>query len=433
VNLTRYPLFFPEKRQFFLERSGTFDFLTGGATRLFHSRRVGLQSGTPVRILGGARLVGRTGEWDVGVLNMQTARTDLGEPENFGVARIRRRAFNDRSNAGAMLTTRIGTDGAYNVGYGVDARVNVFGDDYLSVHLAQTADDSVIGDRGFRVAPASLARVTFGRMRTRGFTYFFSGRYQGEDYRPDMGFVSRQNVSEFAYWTAYFHYPEAGPFRRIDPFQLFGDVVLRNDDGSVESAYVEHDFDLNWRDASSLGLDLELYYDDVRDPLFFPEGSVVPQGSYVSPRFEFDYNTAPGNPLRSSLGGGIQPFYDGWRVNGWIAPRWNVSRYLGLGGSYQYDRVRFPDRDQGFDSHLLRVRANVALNTKLSVNAFYQLSSTGDLTAANVRFRYNFREGNDLWLVYNEGWNMDRERETPTLPRSAGRALLVKYTYTFAH
>jgi hypothetical protein len=432
VNLTRYPLFFPEKRQFFLERSGTFDFRTGGSTRLFHSRRIGLDNGEPVQIIGGARLVGRTGEWDVGVLNMQTAKSNFLPSENFGVGRLKRRVLNDRSNVGAMVTTRIGTNGAYNLGYGLDTRINVFGDDYFSLHLAQTVDDSIVADRGFRLAPSALVRMTYGRTRSRGLTYFFSGRYQGEGYRPEMGFISRANVSEFFYWMAYFHYPETGPFRRIDPFQLFGQFVLRNEDGSIESGYVEHDFDLNWRNASSLGLDLELYYDELREPLSFPGGSVVPIGSYVYPRFEFDYSTAPGNLLNTGVGGGVQQFYDGWRMNGWIGPQWNMSRYVGVSASYQYDRVRFPDRSQGFDSHLLRLRGNLALNTKLAVNAFYQLSSTGDLTAANVRFRYNFREGNDLWIVYNAGWNMDRDRESPTLPRSAGRTLLVKYTHTIA-
>ncbi len=432
VNLTRYPLFFPEKRQFFLERSGIFDFLTGGSTRLFHSRQIGLADGEPVRIIGGARLVGRAGEWDLGVLNMQSAESPVLPSENFGVLRARRRIINANSNAGAMLTTRLGVHGTYNVGYGFDNRIHLYGDDYVTLQWAQTLDDEIIGNRGFRFAPSALARVTYYRARSRGLTYWFSGRYQGEDYLPRMGFTSRQNVSDFFYWLAYFHYPKAGPFRRIDPFQLFGNVVLRNHDGSVESAFVEHDFDLNWRSGASLGLDLELYYDNLRDPLDFPEHTTIPTGRYTYPRFEFDYNMAPGDLLRASAGGGVQKFYDGWRVNLWAGPVWNLSRYVGLNAQYRLDRVRFPDRNEGFDSHLLRLRSNFALNTKLSVNAFLQFSSTDDFSAANIRFRYNFREGNDLWIVYNEGWNLDLDRTSPSLPRTDSRTLLVKYTYTFA-
>ena len=95
VNLTRFSLFFPEKRQFFQERAGVFDFRTGGLSRLFHSRRIGLNDdGEPVRLLGGARLVGRAGRWDVGLLDMQTADSEALPSENFGVLRVRRQVFN---------------------------------------------------------------------------------------------------------------------------------------------------------------------------------------------------------------------------------------------------------------------------------------------------------------------------------------------------
>ena len=433
VNLTRFPLFYPEKRQFFQERSSTFYFLTGGATRLFHSRRIGLDEGEPVRIIGGARFVGRMGNWDLGVLDMQTTRTDRLPSENFGVARVRGRVINQYSNAGAMVTSRLGDDGSYNVAYGLDGSVRYSGDDYFTVQWAQTFDDGVIADSGFRFMKAALVRVTASRARQRGFTYSFSGRYSGADYNPQMGFVTRQNFTDLFYSLSYFHYPEGdGPFRRIDPFQLFGSIALRNTDRTVESAFVEHDFDLQWNSGASLGLDLELYYEDLREPLWFPNETEVPAGNYTFPRFEGDYNMAPGSLFRSSFGWGIQKFYDGWLADIGLYPRWNPSRFLGLSAVYQLNVVRFPDRDQGFDSHLVRLRIQAALNTKLSLNAFVQLSNTADYAAANVRIRYNFREGSDLWLVYNEGMNLDRYRSSPPLPLSDTRTLMLKYTYTFA-
>ncbi len=120
------------------------------------------------------------------------------------------------------------------------------------------------------------------------------------------------------------------------------------------------------------------------------------------------------------------------RANVWLVPVWNVSRYLELILEYEFDAVRFPDRDQGFDAHIARLRVRTALNTKFSVNAFTQFSNVNDFVAANVRLRYNFREGNDLWLVYNEGFNLDRDRIDPALPLTDNRTLLLKYTYTFA-
>ncbi len=432
VNLTRFSLFYPEKRQFFQERSGVFDFFTGGSTRLFYSRRIGLQEGEAVRILGGARLVGRVGDWDVGALNMQTQRSTHLPAENFGVFRVRRRLLNEYSNAGAMLTTRLGDDGSYNVAYGLDATVRVAGDDYVAVRWAQSFDDDIIDQRGFRFGEANAIRVYVNRARERGFSYFFSARRFGADYQPEMGFIARRDFTDLAYSLAYFHYPEGGPFRRIDPFQLFGSVALRNMDGSVESAFVEHDLDLLWRAGSRLGLDLELYYEDLRAPLELPESTFVPVGSYWFPRFEFDFGTPPGRRLRGFVGGGAQEFYDGWLVNVWLSPIWYVSRFLELGTTYSLDIVRFPDRDQGFDSHILRLRIGAALDTKFSVNSFIQFSNVSNFAAANVRLRYNFREGNDLWLVYNEGFNLDRQRTEPALPLTDNRTVLLKYTYTFA-
>jgi hypothetical protein len=433
VNLTRFSLFFPERRQFFQERSGMFGFYTGGPTRLFHSRRIGLLDGEPVRILGGARLVGRIGDWDVGFLDMQTARHEGLPAENFGVARIRRRVFNQLSNAGAMVTTRVGDDGSYNVAYGLDGFFRYSGDDYVTVQWTQSLDDELIEADGFDFSRTGLLRVTAGRLNDRGFTYLLSGRWSGPDYRPDMGFVTREDFTDFFGSISYFHYPDGdGPFRRLDPFQLFGSVALRNDDQSVESAFIEHDFDLQWRSGASIGLDMELYYEDLRAALDFPESSVIPAGSYTFFRHEGDFNFARGNPLTGSFGWGLAQFYDGWRANIWLRPQWNVSRHLGLAAQYQVDRIRFPDRDQGFDAHIVRIWSEVAVDTKLSVNAFWQFSSVADFAAANVRVRYNFREGNDLWLVYNEGMNLDRDRSDPMLPRTDNRTLLLKYTHTIA-
>ncbi len=110
VNLTRFSLFFPERRLFFQERAGVFAFDTGDSDRLFYSRRIGLVDGQPARIYGGARVVGRVGKWDVGFLTMQTAAANNGT-QNVGTLRLRRRLHNPNSYGGAMLTTLVGADG----------------------------------------------------------------------------------------------------------------------------------------------------------------------------------------------------------------------------------------------------------------------------------------------------------------------------------
>ena len=140
VNLTRFSLFFPEKRQFFQEQRGAFDFSTGQVDRVFHSRRIGLQAGEPVRIYGGARLVGRTGPWELGFLNMQTAATEGRGSENMGAYRVRRRVLNRYSHLGAIVTNRITKEGDVNTVFGADAQVRFTDADYAILSWAQSYD-----------------------------------------------------------------------------------------------------------------------------------------------------------------------------------------------------------------------------------------------------------------------------------------------------
>ena len=115
-----------------------------------------------------------------------------------------------------------------------------------------------------------------------------------------------------------------------------------------------------------------------------------------------------------------------------LAPAGEIGGFaLDESGFYRFDRIRFPVRNQGFDAHLARLRIGTALNTRLSTNAFIQFNSVTNTLSTNVRFRYNFREGNDLWIVYDEGINTHRHRLTPTLPFTNIRTILIKYTHTF--
>jgi hypothetical protein len=127
----------------------------------------------------------------------------------------------------------------------------------------------------------------------------------------------------------------------------------------------------------------------------------------------------------------VGSFYDGRRISAGFSPRLDVSRSLEIGGFYQFNKATFSARDQEFVAHIGRIRVLAMLSTKFSATAFVQYNSAVRAVTANLRIRYNPREGTDLYIVYNEGLNTDRWRATPVLPRSMGRTLLVKCTYTF--
>ncbi|MBW6500573.1 MAG: hypothetical protein K0B05_04185, partial [Bacteroidales bacterium] len=141
INLTRYSLYFPEKRIFFLEKSDVFDFSFLQGDNLFYSRQIGLYSGNAVRIYGGARMTGRIGKLDLGFLDMQTEKFKDNPSENFGVLRLKRSVFNHNSFIGGIFTSRLGMNGTYNIAYGLDGQFRVKGNDYLILRMAQSLED----------------------------------------------------------------------------------------------------------------------------------------------------------------------------------------------------------------------------------------------------------------------------------------------------
>ena len=140
-----------------------------------------------------------------------------------------------------------------------------------------------------------------------------------------------------------------------------------------------------------------------------------------------------GRRLRTDVDFRTGTYFDGRRTQVMLAPTWNVYRHLELGGDYQLSRLRFPVRDEAVDIHLLRLRVRTALDARASGNAFVQYNSTTERMDLNLRLRYAVAEGTDLWVVFNEGLDMDRAGAPlqPLQPRSLSRALTVKYSHTF--
>jgi hypothetical protein len=321
--------------------------------------------------------------------------------------------------------------GTYNVAYGLDGVFRVVGDEYLTVKGAQTADRALVREGGFAPGASTLGLVRWERRRTEGLHYQGTVTRAGPDYRPDVGFLTRRDFTELRGRVAYGWFPPgAASLRKVTP-EASGVVALRNDDGSVQSVRTEHEWGVEFNDGRALEADAELRVEDLREALSFPEATTVPAGRYVFGSVGVRHQPPDGQLLRTEAGASVGPFFDGWRWETEVSPTWNPSPHLELGGTYQVNLVRFPDRGERFVAHVARTRVRVALNKKVSTNAFLQYNSAASVATADVRFRYNFGQGNDLWVVYNERLNRDRTRTTPILPRTEARSVLLKYTYTF--
>ncbi len=429
VNLTRFPLFFPEKRQFFQERSAIFDFGLGGSfSRLFHSRRIGLVEGQPIRLLGGLRLAARAGSADIGVLDMQTAAA-LGRPsENFGVVRLKQRVFNEISTVGGMVTTRLGDDGSYNVAAGVDALVRLIGNEYVTLAFARTFENN---DSGVDLVDAAHLLFRWERRTQGGFSYNAEVVRSGAAFNPGIGFLVRRDFTSLESQLQYLWYTApTSPFRTLS-VQGSAQGFRRNADNSMDSGTLAPSLRAEFRNGGSLSLTYRANYESVLDSFSLAPGVFVSPAAYWFHEGEASYRAGRTTMFQPSLSVALGQFYSGRRLSLTTNIVWNpLPPHLELGADYSFDAIRFPDRDLSLDVHLLRLRVRVAYDTHLSLSAFLQVNSVMDVVTLNARFRYNIRDGNDLWIVYNEAVNTDRYSRIPIPPTSQGRAVMVKYTHT---
>ena len=431
VNLTRFSFFFPEKRLFFMERAGIFDFSFGEYNQLFYSRRIGIEEGQAVRIYGGARLIGRLGSWDMGFLDMQTAplREESLPSENFGVLRLRRRVFNPFSYIGGMLTTRLGANGSYNTVYGVDGIFRVRGDDYLLLNWAQSFET------GKENQPVSLDparfRISWERRTQQGLGFNLGLSRAGRDYDPGMGFEMRENFSRLGNRVLYGWLPGEKSF--LTSHMVFADVYVffRNDDHSLESAEIGPGWGFFTKSGWNGQFVFKLSRESVREEISFFDKVFVPPGEYRFFGLDGYFQTAMGGLLSATVTLNAGSFYDGRRATIGIRPIWGISSDLTLSGYYEFNRVEFPARKQRLTAHIAQARLLATFSTKFSASAFIQYNSAVDSVIANVRFRFNPREGNDLYLVINEGLNTNRAGKIPHLPYYDSRAIMIKYSYTF--
>lgn len=345
----------------------------------------------------------------------------------MSVVRLNQQVFNPYSSIGAMLTSRNGSGEEDNFAYGVDAVIRPLGDEWLTLKWAQTFDEAIVESS---LAEAGLVQARWERLRDEGVAYSAEFRRVGEDFTPRLGFQSRTGFRYFGGHVQYKRFQSASSPLRSAGMRASSGHFIRTSDGSAESRFIETQLEIELKDGKQLQVSGRSNYESVLEA-FDVAGATVPGGEYWfhdarvrlelarSARFRGDYEVTAGS------------FYDGTRVGVALSPSWNPSKYVELSGGYEVNRLAFAERDQRVTAHLGRVKVQLALNTRLFFNTFVQYSNVADLAAFNARFRYHFREGTDLWLVYNEELNTERDiAGQPRLPRSSGRAFMLKYTHT---
>jgi len=429
INLTRFSLFFPEKRLFFQERQGNFDFRFDDSNRLFYSRQIGINRGKQVRIYGGARVVGRTGPWDIGFLNMQTEKFENLPSQNFNVLRLRKQVLNPNSYIGGIFTSRIGNSNNWNTAYGIDGIFRLLGDEYLIVKWAQSFQNDNENQVG-SLQPSKIY-VNWDRRKLEGLGYTFSFSRTGSDFNPGIGYEQRNNYTRFGDRIQYIWFPAETSILQNHGIFLQGVLYMRNTDSEVESSVLNSGWQFATKEGSTGSFAFKHFKEDVAASFSIASDTEVPAGMYSFSGLQLNYNWLRKNPYNFGANIYAGSFYDGQRVSVRLTPVANISAYLQLTATYQMDKIDFPDRDQKFTGHIGRLKLSAFLNSKISLISFAQYNSAIEKIITNLRFRYNPSEGHDLYLVYDEGLNTDRQRIIPKLPYTSNRTVMLKYSYTF--
>jgi hypothetical protein len=429
INLTRYSLYFPEKRVFFQEKADVFDFSFLGGNNLFYSRRIGLYDGNPVRIYGGVRMTGRINKWDIGILDMQTASFEENPSENFGIFRTKRGVLNPNSYVGGMFTSRLGMNGNYNIAYGLDGQFRVVGDEFLTVKWAQTFERDSI-NKIFDFAPSRFL-FEWQRRKIKGFGYDFVYTWSGKSFNPGVGFETKDNYQGVRAILQY------GWLLQRETFLRYHSVSLTAYDfwNTLTGLHETTNGIFKWHFEAKKGfygnISANWLLEDLADTLILGNDQAsVPPGRYSFACLSASYGSSGAHALSYELTADAGTFYDGWKISFSANPKLSIGAGFDLGLSYYLDYVNLPS-STSFINHIMGIRGLLTMTTKTSISAYIQYNTAVDKVVTNIRFRYNPREGNDFYIVYDEGMNSDLERETPRLPFSSGRTLLLKYTYTF--
>ncbi len=285
VNLSRFSLFFPEKRRFFLERSSIMEFSFENENRLFYSRRIGINENKLIPLWGGMRLVGRIKSFDIGAMTMQSREKFDFPSENYGVLRLRKRISENNSYIGGIITSRTDFAGNTNLTYGLDGIINLFKDDYLKVNLAQSWQ-SQYTDLGSKV-PDNRNRIyiQWEDRKQVGFNYSLSYSQVDLNYEPGLGFEMRKNYKAIGDRISWGWFPgEKSSFYYLQ-FSVNSQAYFSNTTNQLETFLISSFLQLEWNNRSIVQFTYSRFLDNPPGAFNLSQNNVIQPGKYINNTF----------------------------------------------------------------------------------------------------------------------------------------------------
>ena len=429
VNLTRFGLFFPEKREFFLENQGLFGFggvatsAGGDVPTLFYSRRIGLEGDRARPIEVGGRVTGRVGRYSVGALNI-TSRDDTGEVDlrtNFSVARVKRDILG-RSSVGVIMTQRsrlesgAGSNGSgSNQVYGVDGTF-AFGDLAINTYWAQTRTTGLSGDNVSYRAQLDYAGDRYGVMVEQLAV--------GDNFAPQVGYVRRDDMRKSSAQFRFSPRPRSSTVVRRYSWTGTGSYI-ENGAGRVDARGLTGEFAIEFQSGDRFSAGAADAYEFIPRPARIV-GLTVPVGGYDSSTASVGMQFGRQRRVAGTVLVEHGTFYGGHRTSLTLSQgRLNVTSQLSLEPIYVSTWADLPVGASTI--HLTGSRVTYTMTPAMFVSALVQYNTGVHAVSTNVRLRWEYRPGSELFVVYNE----QRDTLAPSFPGLVNRALVVKINRLF--
>lgn len=437
VNLTRFDLFFPEKRPFFLENASTFQFGNPQQIDLFFSRRIGLSSAAlPIDIRGGGRLSGKVGGWNVGLLNIQVDDIEdangniTGPANNFSVVRMQREV--GRSSYGAIFVGRVGFGERkltedWNRAYGVDANIQLNANSRFSAFLARTdTPEARSSVRGAAHGSDYSGRAFYNYTDN---LWQISGGYSqvGTDFNPEVGYLPRRGYRRPEFRLFFQPQPKRIQWiRRIAPhisYNSFWDITTG--DRQSEAWHI-HPFEIQPKQGGRFGWFVDYTRDNPTSPftVYNRDGRrvTIPVGEYDWYQHAFEYLHNPSARVTGTIRARVGKYYDGDFNGVEITSDYRITPKVTASLGWTRQNIDLPYGK--FHNDLVPIKANFSITTLINMSALLQYNGQTGQFSSNVRFAWLNRSGTGLFVVFNDR----RDLLSSTSIETLGRSFVVKYT-----
>ena len=426
VNLTRFPLFFPEKRDFFLENAGMFSVKNQGISRLadlFFTRRIGLAGGQPIPIIGGGRLTGKVDRHNIAVMNIQTQEVGDRAGENFFVARYSRDIF-ARSKVGGIIVNKEAVgDAHYNRTFAVDASLTPHDFFTMTGFVAKTETPGISSDDG-----AAHFNATWLSPGWRVYTEYTDLQ---DHFNPEVGFVPRIGIRRSKLHGQWNPRPGKWGIRSMDPMMNIEYTTDQNN--RLLSRRVHHMIGFQFEDGSNLTFIANREFEQLDVPFFITNEVTIPVGTYRFWNPSVRYGSDPSRRLSTNLSYAPQEFFGGTRLDWSAGVTFRATSRIAARTSFSRSDVDLPGG--AFIADLAAAQFDLALSPEMTLRTLTQYNSTIDTISTSVRFNWIYKPGSDIYIAYDELRQDDLFGLDPAL-RHAGRVpwiqnrqLAIKMTY----